>query len=308
MKHNRTKCAIVALLLSAPVTHLSAQTGNAPTPPTAPPNLLLLVEQQFRFGSEEARKNYETEIARRCKDLSVPNQWIDLQSITGAPEPLSFDPFDSFEQVDYAFAEWGKIYAAHPELARLQQEIRELETSERTIIAVRRSDLSYHASFIDLSKARFMRVLEVRLLPGHEAEFVEAFKTLRAAYEKIKADTPWVVYQVNVGMSSPTFFAFVPMHALKQNDDLLAWRSLLRDAEGEAGADRMQQIARDAYASTESNLYAISPEMSHVFKEFAEGDPDFWSPRTSAGTENSTSKGTKGAAAFRSGAKTQQKQ
>jgi hypothetical protein len=304
MKYNWIKQAVLALLLSAPVTPLSAQTGNDPTPPTAPPNLLVLVHQQFRFGSEGARQKHEIAIAKACKDLSVPNQWIDLQSITGAPESLSFDPMDSFEQVDYAFAAWRKIYATHPELARLQEEIRNLETSERTSIAVRRSDLSYHASFIDLSKARFMRVLEVRLLPGHDAEFVEAFKTLRAAYEKIKADTPWVVYQVNVGMPSPTFLAFVPMRALRQNDDLLAWRSLLQDAEGEAGADRMQQIARIAYASTESNLYAISPETSHVFKEFADGDPGFWSPRSSADASTSergklTSQG--------SGAETQQK-
>jgi hypothetical protein len=305
MKHNWTKWAVIAVLLFVPVTRLSAQTGNAPTPPTAPPELVLLVHQQFRFGSESAREKYEIEIAKACRGLSVPNQWIDLQSITGAPEALSFDPFDSFEQVDYAYAAWGKIYAAHPELARLQQEIRELETSERTVIAVRRSDLSYHATFIDLSKARYMRVLEVRLIPGHEAEFVEAFKTLRAAYEKIKADTPWVVYQINVGMPSPTFLAFVPMRALKQNDDLLAWRNPLRDAEGDAGADRLQQIARDAYASTESNLYAISPETSHVFKEFAAGDPGFWSPRASA-DENSTSERAK-AAAFRSGAETKQK-
>jgi hypothetical protein len=287
MKYNWVKQAVIALLLSAPVTPLSAQTGIVPTPPTAPPNLLVLVHQQFRFGSEGAREKYEIAIAKGCKALSVPNQWIDLQSITGVPESLSFDPMDSFEQVDYTFAAWRKIYATHPELARLQEEIRNLETSERTSIAVRRSDLSYHASFIDLSKARFMRVLEVRLLPGHDAEFVEAFKTLRAAYEKIKADTPWVVYQVNVGMPSPTFLAFVPMRALRQNDDLLAWRSLLQDAEGEAGADRMQQIARIAYASTESNLYAISPETSLVFKEFADGDPGFWSSRSSADASTS---------------------
>jgi hypothetical protein len=307
MKYNWIKHAVLALLLSIPVTQLSAQAGNAPTLPTAPPNLLLLVHQQFRFGNESAREKYETEIAKRCKDLTVPNQWIDLQSITGAPEALSFDPFDSFEQVDYASTGWGKIYAAHAELAGLQQKIRELETSERTIIAVRRSDLSYHANFIDLSKSRYMRVLEVRLLPGHEEEFVEAFKTLRAAYEKIKADAPWVVYQVNVGMPSPTFLAFVPMHALKQNDDLLAWRSLLRDAEGEAGADRMQQIARAAYASTESNLYAISPATSHVSKEFADGDPAFWSPKAATGAKNPANAGAK-EAAVRSREETKQKQ
>jgi hypothetical protein len=293
MKYIWIRPAAIALMLSVPVTHLSAQAGNAPTLPTAPPNLLLLVHQQFRFGSENTREKYEMEITKACRELSVPNQWIDLQSITGAPEALSFDPFDSFEQLDYAYTEWGKIYAGHPELARLQEEIRKLETSERTTIAVRRSDLSYHPSFIDLSKARYMRVLEVRLSPGHEEEFVEAFKTLRAAYDKFKADTPWVVYQVNVGMPSPTFFAFVPMSALRQNDDLLAWRGPLREAEGEAGADRMQQIAREAYASTESNLYAISPEMSHVFKEFADGDPGFWSPKPSANSKTSPANGTK---------------
>jgi hypothetical protein len=287
MKYIWIKRAAVALMLSGPVTHLGAQTGNAPTLPSRPPNLLLLVHQQFRFGSESAREKYEIEITKACRELRVPNQWIDLQSITGTPEALFFDPLDSFEQLDYASAAWGKLNAVHPELARLQEEIRKLETSERTTIAVRRSDLSYRAGLIDLSKGRYMRVLEIQLLPGHEEEFVEAFKTLRAAYEKIKADTPWVVYQVNVGMPSPTFFAFVPMSALRQNDDLLAWRGPLRDAQGETGADRMQQIAREAYRSTESNLYAISPEMSHVFKEFADGDPGFWSPVASLDAKSS---------------------
>jgi hypothetical protein len=58
---------------------------------------------------------------------------------------------------------------------------------------------------------------------------------------------PWVVYRVNVGMPSPTFFAFVPMRTLAQNDDSLNLRDLLHEAEGEA-AERMQQIARAAYA------------------------------------------------------------
>jgi hypothetical protein len=111
-------------------------------------------------------------------------------------------------------------------------------------------------------------------------EFAEAFKTLRAAYLKIRADLPWVVYQVNSGMPAPTFLAFVPMRSLKQNDDLLSWRGLLREAEGETGASRTQQIARDAYISTESNLYAINRATSHVSKEFAAGDPGFWAPKS----------------------------
>src|SRR5208282_4838535 len=113
-----------------------------------------------------------------------PNLWIELQSITGPPEALSFDPFDSFEQVDNSFVVWGQFFTAHPEIAHLQDQLRVLQTSESTAIAVRRDDLGYRVNRIDLSKARYMRVLEVRLRPGYESDFVDAFKLLGSAYEK----------------------------------------------------------------------------------------------------------------------------
>jgi hypothetical protein len=37
---------------------------------------------------------------------------------------------------------------------------------------------------------RFLRVLEVRLFPGHESDFVEALRILAEAYTKINADAP----------------------------------------------------------------------------------------------------------------------
>jgi hypothetical protein len=305
MKSRRPLLGTVLLLLAL-ISTGSAQTEKPANPATAPPNLVLLVHQQFKFGSESARQKLEASVVRACDRLSVPNSWIDLQSITGPLEALSFDPFDSFEQVDNAFVGWGQLFASHPQLASLQEQIRALETSESTIIAVRRNDLGYRVNRIDLSKARFMRVLEVRLRPGHESDFVESFKLLSAAYEKINADMPWVVYQANVGMPSPSFLVFVPMRALKENDAYLARAPKLRAAEGDVGFDRMQQIARDAYASTESNLYAVSPETSHVFKEFSDGDPDFWSPRPSAGVIPSANDGTP-LALLRKSAETNQK-
>ena len=259
---------------------VAGQTSEA-TPETAPPKLLVLVYQRFSFAKANDVGSWEIATARACQSLEVPNSWIVMESITGEPEVLSFDPFDSFAQLDKPVAEWGRIYATHPELGRLQAQITSALTSQRTLIAVRRDDLSYRANRIDLSKARFMRVLEVRLHPGHENEFAEAFQKLTAAYEKIESDLPWVVYQVNLGMPSPTFLAFVPMKAVGQNDDLLNIRERLHAAEGEA-AERMQQIAREAYASTESNLYSINPEKSHVSKGFAAGDPDFGTPRPQA--------------------------
>ncbi len=260
----------------------SAQAEDFPNLAGTPPKLLLLVHQEFRSGKTNERRKIEVAISRACDQLAVPNSWIDLESISGPTEALFFDPFDSFEQLDTAIAEWGRIFATRPELARMQEELQALIVAERTIIAVRRDDLGYRPQSIDFSKARFMRVLEVRLNPGHEGDFVEAFRTLSHAYETIKATTPWVVYQVNVGMPSPTFIVFLPMRALKQNDDLLDWRRSLRQVEGDEAAQRSDQIAREAYLSTESNLYALSPETSHVSKELADGDRDFWSPHRPA--------------------------
>src|SRR5258708_37587634 len=221
-----------AFLFFSCAARASAQAEDFPNLAGTPPKLLLLVHQEFRFGKANERRKIEVAISRACDQLTVPNSWIDLESISGSPEVLFFDPFDSFEQLDTAFAEWGRIFATRPELARMQEELQALIVAERTIIAVRRDDLGYRPTSIDFSKARFMRVLEVRLNPGHESDFVEAFRILGAAYEKIKADTPWVVYQVNVGMPSPAFLVFMPLRALKQNDDLLDWRKSIREAEG----------------------------------------------------------------------------
>ena len=272
--------AAAALTLSFAAVR-TGQTKEPAESETAPPKLLVLVSQRFSFDKASDRDKWEIAVARACRKLAVPNSWIVLESVTGEPEVLSFDPFDSFAQLEKPLAEWGRIFATHPELGRLQAQINAALTSQRTVIAVRRDDLSYRANRIDLSKARFLRVLEVRLHPGRENEFAEAFQKLSAAYEKTESDLPWVVYQVNLGMPSPAFLAFVPMKTVGQNDDLLNRRESLQAAEGEA-AQRMQQIAREAYASTESNLYSINPEKSHVSKEFAAGDPDFWTPQPQA--------------------------
>lgn len=279
MKREAIKHAFRVIVLLGTLPFAYAQSIRGQVPVTAPPNILVLVEQQFKPADEGTREKLASQVAQACSQFDVPNQWIELQSITGAPRTLSFDSFDSFAQIDDAAIGWPRVWAEHPDLSQLQEQLRELVKKERTIIAERRSDLSFEASSIDLSKTRYMRVLEVHLQPGHEADFAEAFKTLRAAYAKIKADTAWVVYQVNLGTPTPAFLAFVPMRALRQNDDLLAWRPQLREAEGDVAAKRMDQIAKEAYASTESNLYAVRPDLSHVFKDFADGDPDFWTPR-----------------------------
>lgn len=287
--------ATTALLSLVCVANSFGQASNAANPsgnPTGnpalePPYLLVLVHQEVQYGKAPARQKLGAAVTRICNRIDAPISWIDLQSLTGPRQALFFDPFDSFEQMEQSVMDWNKIYAAHPDLSRMQEEIDATLKSEDTSIAVRRDDLGYLVDHIDFSTTRFMRVAEVRLLPGHENDFVEASRILGDAYEKLAEETPWVVYEVKLGAESPVFLTFTPMSALTQNDDQLSWEEDLRKAEGEEGSKRLEEIAREGYVSTKSNLYAVNPEMSHVSKAIAAGDPGFWNPAPVAATKRS---------------------
>lgn len=243
---------------------------------TSLPKYVLLVHQEFPAGKAAARQKLSSDISRDFDRLKIPNCWIEMQAWTGAPNALFFDAFDSYEQMERAHGFLADAYAKHPQLASGSQQIAELMTSMKTVVAIRRDDLGYRVDHIDLSKVRFMRIVIVHVRPGHENEFTESFKTLAAAYEKINSPNPWMVYQVDLGIPRPTFLVIVPLTKLEEMDKLLANATAVRSAEGETGVAQIQQVAREAYVSSEVQLYVVSPQMSHVSPAFAAGDPAFW--------------------------------
>ena len=129
-----------AFLLFSCVLRASAQVDESPNIAGTPPKMLLLVRQQFKSGKARERRKLEVAVSRACDQLAVPNSWIDLESISGSPQALFFDSLDSFEQLDNAFPEWSRILASRPDIARVQEEIQALVSTERTMIVVRRDE------------------------------------------------------------------------------------------------------------------------------------------------------------------------
>ena len=97
-----------------------------------------------------------------------------------------------------------------------------------------------------------------------------------------------MVYEVDMGTPTPTFLIFFPLATLAQNDNFLSIKGALLDAEGGEAVEHAKQVARESYASTQSTLYAVRPALSHVPKEFAEGDRDFWRPALAPGSRPSS--------------------
>lgn len=235
---------------------------NPPTPSAgAPPRVLLLVYQQFLPGKSGGRQAIEIDIARAFDRLEVPVTWIELEALTGPPEALFFDPANSFEEIDKAGTALAQFYATHPELAQSQGQILEAVSTSRTVTAVRRDDLGLRANAIDLSKARYLSVRVVHVSPAQRQDFEVAEKAAQEA-QSANPEAKWVVYESNAGNPEITFLIFAPMTSLKQLDQTL---------------DQVPgPVTGTPRFPGETNFYVVRPDMSHVSKEFAAGDPSFW--------------------------------
>jgi hypothetical protein len=271
-------CAI--LIASACITCVQPAAGQAKqemNPAAPPPKIINIVYQGLIPGKEGAYATLLTKISRAYSHANIPVYWVESSSLSGDKRVMSLNFFDSFADMDTALEMLGNATAAHPEIAAMQEDLLADTTDETNAFAIRRDDIGYHAATIDFSKARILRVATVIVRQGYESEFAEAMKSLAAAYEQVRADSPWVLYQVNAGAPSSTFVFFMPMSSMKDMDDYIMRGKALSSAEGSAVEARMQQVARDAYESWDSELFLLSPRQSHVPTEFAAGDPEFWS-------------------------------
>ena len=89
-------------------------------------------------------------------------------------------------------------------------------------------------------------------------------------------------YRKLAGLPEPAFVIVSPMQSLNEIDDVFEAGQALKKAEGGAPEQHLQELARIAYGTTDTRLFLVGPKMSHVSKELAASDPDFWSPPAAA--------------------------
>jgi len=249
---------------------------SARRPPTAPPEILRLVQQQFVPGGAARHDGLERELCRGFDRLGVPASWIELRALTGVPEAIQLDPMASYRALEQAGATLAGTLAAHPELAALQGRIRATVATERTLLAGRRDDLGYRADSVDLARARYLRINTFRMLPGHDGAFEEIAAIRASAYARAGANVPWLVYQVNAGSEGQEFLVLLTLRSLSQYDSLGTVGAAIQAAQGEEATRRLETLEREALAGTDSEIYVVEPGLSHVPPEFAAADPGFW--------------------------------
>ncbi len=273
--------AMIVGFFAASVRSMRAQDSGPAT--AGPPKFLSMVHQELKPGRVWEYDELQTSIARIYAREAIPVYWVELESITGPSEVLYLNLFDSSEDLAKSEKALSAALAAHPELAQTQDRLLQENTSSgTTVLGVRRDDMGYRANTIDFSKMRALRLSTVFAHPGYERAFMETVWSLSEASQKANARTAWAVYEVVSGLPEPAFVIVTPMQSLNEMDDVFDAGQALKKAEGGATEQHLQELARIAYGTTDTRLFLVGPKMSHVSKELAASDPDFWSPPTPA--------------------------
>jgi hypothetical protein len=269
----------ICLLLAVCAVLLGAVCATAQNQPQLP-KVLWIYREDIKPARGSAHARVEQGLAQHWAKNKV-QPFLAIEAVSGnATEVMFFSGYDSMAAMEKDYQVFGKG-SSGAEYDALEKQEAELVNSVRSMVAILRPDMSYRADHFmsAVPQSRYFSIETFRVRLGHDADFAEGGKVFGNAYEKMKREQPYAIYQVIMGASEGTYLLISPMKSLKEVDDEFASQGALMQAMGADNAQKMMKGAGDVFLSMERNVYAFNPNMSNVSKEFASADPKFWTPK-----------------------------
>jgi hypothetical protein len=131
-----------------------------------------------------------------------------------------------------------------------------------------------------LRKARYFQISLYRTGVSAQTEFAELLRARKASLDSINLDRPDLVYQVIAGAPSGTFLVLSPLPSLQALDDGVSRSAAAYLRSTGTPSSRTTGAPRPGTDLSHENLiFRVEPGLSHVSREFAEPDINFWRPR-----------------------------
>ncbi len=266
---------VLSIVIAASLTWTASLLGQ--TPPTPPPNVLQISREEVKPGRVAEHEKLETEWARAYARANWPTNYLAVVALTGPPEAWFITGYESFVAVEKDQKSFEGASALRTQTEKFGQQDAELLDSAQNMIAVYRDELSY-GQRPDLGKMRYFSITTTRVRPGHDHEFVEARKMVKAAHEKANIPERLSMWQVTSGAPTGTYLQLVPRKSLVELDEApklhgSAYETALG---GEEGQKKLRELQAASILSAETNHFAFNPKMSHPSKEWMDSDPTFW--------------------------------
>ena len=207
-----------------------------------------------------------------------PTRYLAMTSLSGKQRALFLTSYASLEawEKDAAAIQKNSTLSAALEAASVADGA-QLDSIDQGVF-VFNEEMSLRP-VADLSPMRFMEVSIYHVRPGHEREWSEAVKMVKAAYEKAVPGSHWGVFNQVYGGEGGSYLVLTSRKTLAEVDHGLQVEN--KQFEAAIGADGMKKLDELIAASVESSLhqlFAFNPHMSYVADEWIKADPDFWKP------------------------------
>lgn len=267
----------------------SVNTLAQPQTPPLPPKILRIYREDVKPGMGAAHEKVEVGWPKAFAKAKYPIYYLAMTSMSGPNEAWFIEGHESFAAIENAEQVVGKNAVLKSELDQLGMQDSGWLSGARTLLAVFNEELSYRAG-VNVPQMRYFTVATIRVRPGLGADFTEQRRLIKAALEKAQADVHFAVYQVISGAPSGTYLVFTPMKSLSEMEPNPARTKAYQEALGEENRKKVSELASKAVLVNEPALFAFSPKMSYLSKEFMAADPAYWNPKPAVTTKKELAK------------------
>jgi hypothetical protein len=247
----------------------------------APPKVLYINREFIKPGKTGAvHERSESAFVKAMVAAKSHNQYLALNSLSGKPRALFLSGYASF-------GDWEKSMMTDIRNATLSVALDRAALADGELLDaydqtawIYREDQSLNQTG-GLVGIRLFELEVFQVKPGHEEEWATAVKMVKEAYAKVP-DAHWAMYQNVFGREQPTYLVITPRKSASEIDSAFANSKQFADAAGPEGMKKLSELSASAIASSETNIFVVSPKMSYMGEDLAKADPEFWGHKSEA--------------------------
>jgi hypothetical protein len=243
-----------------------------------PPKVLVITREFLKPGKSGApHEKTEMVFTQALARAKEPVHYLGMNSLSGKTRALFVIPFDSFEawEKDTMWSQGNAALSAALDRANVADG--ELLESTDQGAFVYSAEYSFHPA-VDMPHMRYFEIEAFQIRPGHRAEWDEAVKMVKAAYEKAVPDAHWATYEEILGGRN-FFVVFTPMKSLSELDHEMMANKQFMGAMGADGMKKLEELSAASIESSTTNLFAFNAKLSYISEDWIKADPDFWKPK-----------------------------
>ena len=217
----------------------------------SPPPILKITRIVAKPGQIARIGRLEAERTGALVRAGWPRLYVGSVAVTGPQQLWTFARYDSLGEISDDLDFIDRNPGLKAELQRIDEAETALVESRRDVTATYQKNISYRPDF-DWLQVRYWEVIWVHLRNGHHEAYIENRLMTREEHERGAFDTHQMMYAVQSGEQSGTFFVIRPMANLAHLDALHA----ADDGEPETPAEEKKKVRLFAESSlTEEEAY-----------------------------------------------------